>query len=301
MNRADPTGPTTSTEYHRVLSRPTRQIGRGLLAILLVFVGLFGIGGAVSWAGAQLDLALGHRSPAIGGHDHTVVFHASNTLGIALLIPWVFLVQRWLYGVRGRSLVSVSFRLRFDLIGRWLLLIGPVSVATMAVLALITPAEITSWSSAELVGLITVTLLLTPLQAAAEEIGFRGLVLRAAANWAHGPRASLITGIVVSTVLFMAAHPPTSPWLALSQGGLAVGAALVTWRTGGLEVAILLHALNNVLSQLYAQALHTDLGTPTIEPTIILTLVPTAVATTAILLGVRRRQDTVTTSTRKTG
>lgn len=271
-------------EYHRALAGHSRQIGRGLLAILLVFVGLFGIGGAVTWTGAQIDLGLGNRNPTVGGQDYTAVFHASNTLGIALLIPWVMFVQRWLYGVQGRTLISVVSGLRYEILGRWLLIIGPVSVLTMGLLALITPAGTASWSLAQLTGVVTVTLLITPLQAAAEEFGFRGLIFRAASNWAHGARSSLVTGIAVSTALFMVMHPPVSPWLAVSQAGMAVGAALITWRTGGLEIAILLHALNNVLSQLYAQALHSDLLTTTVEPTILLTLVPTALATTLVLL-----------------
>lgn len=278
---------SSQPEYHRALAGQGRQIGRGLLAILLVFVGLFGIGGAVTWVGAQVDLGLGNRNPTVGGEDYTAVFHASNTLGIALVIPWVMLVQRWLFGVRGRTLISVVSGLRYEIFGRWLLIIGPVAVGTMALLALITPAETMTWSIAQLTGVVTVTLLITPLQAAAEEFGFRGLIFRAASNWAHGPRASLVTGVVVSTALFMLMHPPLSPWLAISQTGLAVGAALITWRTGGLEIAILLHALNNVLSQLYAQVLHSDLLTTTVEPTILLTLVPTAVATMIVFLGSR--------------
>ena len=275
-------------QYHRVLAGQGRQIGRGLLAILLVFVGLFGIGGAVTWLGAQVDLGLGNRNPTLGGEDYTAVFHASNTLGIALLIPWVMLVQRLLYGVRGRTLISVDSAFRYEIFGRWLLTIGPIAVVTMALLALITPAETMSWTFAQLIGVVTVTLLITPLQAAAEEFGFRGLIFRASSNWVRSPRGSLLTGVTVSTVLFMVMHPPVSPWLAISQTGLAVGAALITWRTGGLEIAILLHALNNVLSQLYAQVLHSELLTQAVEPTILLTLVPTVAATTLVFFRPRR-------------
>lgn len=222
-----------------------------------------------------------------------MIFHAANTAGIALLIPWVMLVQRWLYGAPGRSLVSVTSAIRYDMLGRWLLGIGPIAVLIMAWLSLITPAETMTWSPAQLTGVVTVTLLLTPLQAAAEEFAFRGLLFRAASNWVHDPRGSLIIGIVVSTALFTLMHPPTSVWLALNQIGLGVGTAVITWRTGGLEVAIVLHALNNMLSQLYAQALHSDLLGGTVEPTIVLTLVPTMTAIIVVLL--RRRSRPVPT------
>src|SRR5690606_27742261 len=90
------------------------------------------------------------------------------------------------------------------------------------------------------------------------------------------------------SLLRLGTEPRALQWLAISQTGLAVGAALITWRTGGLEIAILLHALNNVLSQLYAQVLHSELLTQAVEPTILLTLVLTAAATTLVFLGPRR-------------
>lgn len=277
-------------EYHRALAGENRRIGRGVLAIALVFAGLFGIGGAVAAAGAQLDLALGNANPAAGGRDYTAVFHAANTLGIALLIPWAMLVQRWLYGVRGATLVSVASAFRFELLGRYLLIVGPAAVLAMAVLSLITPAEQVAWPIAQLTGVLTVTLLLTPLQAAGEEFGFRGLVFRAAASWARTPRAGLAAGVAVSTVLFALAHPQTSPWLSLNLVLLSVGAALITWRTGGLEIAILVHALNNVLSQVYAQALHLDLLDGAVEPSIVLASLPTVIATAVVFWRTRGRE-----------
>ena len=287
MVRGTWVGSAGGVEYHRALMSPRRRVGRGALAIVLVLVGLFGIGGAVTALGAQLDLALGIRNPTLGGSEYTAIYHASNTLGIALLIPWTMFVQRMLYGVGWRSLLSVRSAIRFDIFGRWLLILGPVTVVTMAILSLTIPLKPTNWDPAQLIGVVTITLLLTPLQAAAEEVAFRGFVFRVAAGWLRGPRASLIIGIMVSTGAFVLIHPPTSIFLAINQIGLGVGAALIAWRTGGLEIPIILHVLNNVLSQLYAQALHANLLEAAVEPSIVLTLAPTVVATIAVLLRTR--------------
>nr|BFF16657.1 hypothetical protein GCM10025730_01780 [Promicromonospora thailandica] len=65
---------------------------------------------------------------------------------------------------------------------------------------------------------------------------------------------------MVSTVLFAAIHLSTDVWINVQY--LAVGAAfaLITWRTGGLETTVVLHAANNVFALLLLAVLHTDLG-----------------------------------------
>ena len=45
----------------------------------------------------------------------------------------------------------------------------------------------------------------------------------------------------------MAAHGSLDPWIVLSLGASAVAACWMTWRTGGLEAAVSLHAVNNVV------------------------------------------------------
>lgn len=283
----NPSEHVSGREYHRAYAGEKRRIGRGVLAIALVFVGLFGFGGVAAWAGAQADLALGYVNPTLGGDDFTPVFHASNAVGIALLIPWAILIQRWLYGVRGATLLSVRSRFRFDVFGRALLLIGPVAVLTVAGLSLISPASEAAWTAPQLIGVLTVTLLLTPLQAAGEEFGFRGVVFRAASSWARGPRAGLVVGVGVSTIAFTVMHPATSVWLTVNYAVLGLCASLITWRTGGIEIAVVLHALNNVLSSAYAQTLHHDLLERNVDPTILLVHVPAVI--TAVVVLVRGR------------
>ncbi|ADD39987.1 CPBP family intramembrane glutamic endopeptidase [Stackebrandtia nassauensis] len=256
-----PRNPTVppGVEYHRVLAGDKRRVGRGILAILLLVVGGAVFAFAASQAAGYLDARLGRTNPARGGSDYTPIFHAATMFSLALLIPWSMLIQRWLYGVRGASLHSVLSRFRLDVFGRALLIIGPIWLIPTVVLNVAMPAERTHWSNADLVAVFATTLLLTPLQTAGEEYGVRGLVFRVAGSWSRGPRLGLVLGVLVSSLAFTAVHGSSDPWIILWYFTLAVSLAVITWRTGGIETAIVIHALLNTLTFLLAIVVHADL------------------------------------------
>ncbi|RKS08581.1 membrane protease YdiL (CAAX protease family) [Nocardiopsis sp. Huas11] len=247
-------------EYHRVLAGDNRRIARGVLAIVLLVAGLFVFSFAASQAAVLIDARMGRTNPAAGGTDYTPLYHGLTMFALALLIPWSMLIQRWLYGVRGASLHSVLSRLRIEVFGRALLIIGPIWLVPTIILTVSMPAEQTFWSTTDLIAIFALTLLLTPLQSAGEEYGLRGLVLRVAGSWNRGPRTALVVGILVSSLLFTSLHGAGDPWINLWYFTLAVSLAVITWRTGGIETAVVIHALLNTLTFLFAIALHTDLG-----------------------------------------
>ena len=248
------------TEYHRVLAGEKRRIGRGVLAIVLLVAGMFVFNIALALATGFVDLWAGRTTPTLGGTDHTPLFHLSNLLSIALLVPWSMVVQRWLYGVPGPSLHSVVSRFRFDVFGRAFVLIGPLWLLLSLIGVNFLPVEQAYFSSAYLLGIFAITLLLTPLQAAGEEYGFRGLVFRVAGSWGRGPRTALVLGVLVSSVVFTLVHLSLDPWFNLWCFSLAVGLAVITWRSGGIEIAVVVHALNNTLTSLLLNLLHADQG-----------------------------------------
>ena len=245
--------------YHRVLAKDERRIGRGVLALVLLLVGLFGFGGLLSYLGSLLDASSGRSSPISGGTEFTPVYQAANLVSIALLVPWSMLIQRRLYGVRGASLHSVRSVFRFDVLGRALVTIGPIWTVYMVVLFVLSPYQEAVWRLGDLLWLVAITLLLTPLQAAGEEYGLRGLAFRIAAGWGRGPRTALVIGTAVSSLVFMSIHVSTDPWLNLYYLTFAVTLCLIAWRTGGLETGIVIHSVNNTLAYLIAIAAHSDL------------------------------------------
>ncbi|MFC7584491.1 CPBP family intramembrane glutamic endopeptidase [Nonomuraea antimicrobica] len=225
---------------------------------MLLLVGLFGIGGVLSALGSAIDQALGRTNPIAGGTEFTPIYHAANLISIALMIPWSMCVQRWLYGVRGASLHSVRSAFRPAVFGRAALTLVPIWALYMTGFFLLSPYTQGSWRFADLVAVFVITLLLSPLQAAGEEYGYRGLAFRVAASWGRGPRTALVLGLAVSSVLFAAIHLSTDPWLNGYYLTLGVTFGLITWRTGGLETAIVIHAANNTLAYLLMIVTHAD-------------------------------------------
>ncbi|MCI4066340.1 CPBP family intramembrane metalloprotease [Micromonospora sp. R77] len=250
----------TGVEYHRVLAGDKRRIGRGILAIILLLAGIVIFPNAIGRATALIDVRMGNTPPILGGTDYTPLYHASSMLSLGLLIPWSMLIQRWLYGVPGASLHSVTSRFRFDLLGKSLLIFGPAWLVVNALGAL-TPVEESPWSQTDLVAIFIATMLLTPLQSAGEEYGVRGLIFRVIGSWTRSPRAGLVAGVLVSSVLFTAVHGATDPYIIVWYFTLWTGLAIITWRTGGLEIPIMLHAVLNTFSFILALALRVDFGT----------------------------------------
>ena len=101
--------------------------------------------------------------------------------------------------------------------------------------------------SEQWVGLVVVSLLTTPLQAAGEEIAFRGGLVQSVGSWFRSPVVALVVTTILSTVTFVAAHGSFDPWIVIEIGTLAVFGCYLAWRTGGLEAVLVIHIVNNVL------------------------------------------------------
>ncbi len=244
--------------YHRVLSREKRMIWRGIAALALLMGGMLVFNIALSLLGAFIDLALGRSSFLLGGDEFTPVSQATMLLSLALLLPWSMFVQRWLYGVRGSSLHSVRSLFRYEVFGRALLVILPIWTIYLGIFQLFGGSQEVPWRFTDLIGMFVVVILFAPMQSAAEEYSFRGLAFRVAASWGRGPRVALGLGVVVSSLLFMAAHATLDPWLNLYYFTMGVALSLITWRTGGLEIAVVIHAVNNVIAFLLPVVTHSD-------------------------------------------
>jgi catechol 2,3-dioxygenase-like lactoylglutathione lyase family enzyme len=92
-----------------------------------------------------------------------------------------------------------------------------------------------------------VVVLTTPLQAAGEEFGFRGLVQRSAGSWFRNPTTAFVVSTLISGAAFGAAHFAADPWLIAYYFLFGVSASIAARLTGGLEAPILVHVVNNVL------------------------------------------------------
>ena len=256
---SSPLGPPSPPQpagvaYHRAYVGERRRIPRGLLAIVLLFASLIVFGVLFDRLAAVVD------ERWLDGTGGSALAHAAGVLSVSLLIPVSMLLQRVLYGVRPASLHSVTGRFRFALLGRSLLVFGPFVLVSVSVVPLFRPSPAVPWNPVDLIAYFVISMLLIPLAAAGEEYGFRGFMLRVLGGWTRGERAGAALGIIGSTVLFSLFHGSLDPYILGSYLILFGCLAIITWRTGGLEVAIALHAVYNMAQLALATTLHVDVA-----------------------------------------
>lgn len=184
--------------------------------------------------------------------DPTPASLAYLNLTLAGLIPLTWIIVRYLHGLRPRWLSSIRPRLR------WRYLIACFGLSVVALIATIAVAAVlpTTGTGSEMSGelneftpeirdFLLVVLLLTPLQAAAEEYAFRGYLLQAFGGFVRHPAFA----VGLSSLIFALAHGLGQD-LPIFFDRLAFGAIAGTLVvvTGGLEAGIAMHVLNNWLA-----------------------------------------------------
>ena len=166
-------------------------------------------------------------------------------LTLAALIPASMIATRIAYGRPRGRLFSVTGRLRWGWLLQCMALVAPLWVVYLAASWVVFGQEVLPRPEAW-IGLLVVTLLTTPLQAAGEEVAFRGLVVQAVGAWIRSPVVALAVSTAVSAAIFVAAHGSMDVWIWIDIGSLAVAACWLAWRTGGIEAGIALHVVNNL-------------------------------------------------------
>lgn len=171
---------------------------------------------------------------------------------LVVLLPAVWLTVRITQRRPMSSVSSVDGRLRWSWLGECLLAgflgLGAVFGLGLGYEAFVGKpfAGFPGWETYGLIAAIA--LLLVPLQSAAEEYAFRGLLVQTVASWFRSPWIA----ILLASVLFLLGHGYTDPLVWTQLMVMALAMCWLTVRTGGLEAAIGLHVANNVLSLLVA-------------------------------------------------
>jgi membrane protease YdiL (CAAX protease family) len=181
----------------------------------------------------------------------------ANNLVILTIVPACVFAVFVAHQERVGWLASVTGRLRWQLLGR-LLAVAVVVVLVFFGLGFLLPSSDELGGEAPgtgtLVGLLVVILLTTPLQSAAEEVGFRGYLTQAVSSFFARPSTGIVAGGAVSAVCFALAHGTQDAWLFADRLAFGVVASWLVWRSGGLEASIALHVANNLVSLLYTAA-----------------------------------------------
>jgi len=139
----------------------------------------------------------------------------------------------------------VTGRVRWRWLGRCAAVLAPLWVVYIGIGMLVDPPA--SGRPAQWGALLVLALLVTPFQAAGEELLFRGWLTQNLGAYFARPVAGLVVSTVVSASLFALAHGSFHLWVLLDLAVFGASASLANWRTGGLEAGIAIHAANNVI------------------------------------------------------
>ncbi|WP_152364907.1 CPBP family intramembrane glutamic endopeptidase [Microlunatus speluncae] len=245
--------PTAGLTYPQLLRVPGSAWWRALLGValgLLLFMiltsvinqaivfGFWAIGSPQTPYAEFVDAATKFLNP---------VGMLGANLGLATLIVICAVLLPIVHRVNPRWLISVESHVRWRYFGICLALgvVAPVLIQGLATVVEGAPV----FRLNENFWLFLIVIILTsPLQAAAEEVFFRGYLLQALGSVTANPWF----GIVVSSVIFALFHGVQNPALFVDRLAFGLLAAILVWRTGGLEAGIGAHIANNVLAYLLA-------------------------------------------------
>ncbi len=213
--------------------------GLSLYLLLVILVSQLVV--YVGWIVTQpVDYAT-YSAQAIA-YERPIGLLASN-IGIATLVPIALGLVLVIHHARTHWLFSVQPGIR------WRYLLACLGVSTVVFVGIQAFMELLSPSGriAPQAGFglfLAVVLISSPIQAAAEEIFFRGYLMQALGS----ARARPWFGVVASALVFALMHGTQN--LALFVNRLAFGllAGLLVWMVGGLEAGIAAHVLNNIVA-----------------------------------------------------
>lgn len=213
-----------------------------LVALVLLFLGAVLAGFAIPAWGRGLDAFFNSGAAFDLGDPVTL---AVVLLSLIPLLPALLLATRIVGAQRVGLLSSVAGRLRW----RWMLRCASVAAAVylvgylviFAVSALAGESVTPDLGRPELPVLLILTVLLVPLQSAAEEYVFRGYLTQTIGGWLRHPAFTILLPIP----LFVIGHDYELVGM-IDVAMFAAAAGWLTWRTGGLEAAIALHVVNNL-------------------------------------------------------
>ncbi len=254
-----PALPLEQSEYHSFWRTARWSWWRPVVAMVVFGVAFFGFALLAIVASLLIDGSTGRTSPedflqraSEGIIEVTPALFLANNLALAALIPTALLLGWALFRQRPRWLSSVTGGIRWGWLARCAMVIVPLWLVYLGAEYLMAwqfDEEFSLSVNPDTWLLVIGILVTTPLQAAGEEYGFRGFIQRSVSSFFRSSRIGLAVGALVASSLFMLAHGAGDMWLNVFYFSFAMVATWMTWRTGGLEAAIVMHVTNNVLSE----------------------------------------------------
>lgn len=281
-----PSTHTPAEERQRFFSWPRERRGHyGWGRVAAAFVLL--IGGATATA-----TAAGIAQSGDGRTKTPALSVVSVTTPILLWGLVTLIVGRLLFSMRIGDFFSHRSGIRWGLLVKSLLVAG-VGFGLMTVVNLAVQDKPIQTSGAVLAGVL-VAVLLVPLQAASEELMFRGLTVQTLLGRIGVTPVTFWVVTAALTALFAALHGATDPAVLLALVAIALLMAYLTWRLAGLEAAIAVHVMNNVTLICSSVLRGTDLtkgqSASTTSMTGVLVQIAVAALVTAVICWIAARE-----------
>jgi hypothetical protein len=245
----------------------------GGIVVVLVLAVVFGIAAGVIYASQGHDPSElltkfatfqdGQAPKTVGGTLAILALVAVLNGGIAILIV---LIASLVMKKKVKRSITSARRFRWGALAAGLILYATVLLIVTAIELPFTddpipmPILTLSHSPAEMAILVAGTVVGFILAAGAEEIVFRGWLLRHTKALIPIPWVVLL----VNGQLFSAIHVDFDPNAFIARAAMGVAFCYMTWKLGGIEFSTGAHAANNILIILFFQPF--TLNTPPPEP-----------------------------------
>lgn len=277
----------TESYFRLYRSQPSYRWWRPLVALLLAAVLIVSVSTGIVLVALLTQLVVAELTSTELSAEALVELDVANPLSVLIALgsvavwtPLIFLAL-WTVGIKPIGMLnSVAFRLRWrrltHFFGAAAVLVVSAQAISLLLLAVVGEASSELFPLDPLVTALSllIVLLIVPFQAAAEEYAFRGIFAQSIGSWVRGP----VLPILIPSVAFMLLHV-YDVWGMLEVLLLGLTAGWLTYTTGGLEAAIAIHVVNNVV--VFMMLLSGVLGTTTVSPD---AGSPASLATTAVLL-----------------
>ncbi|QWC85465.1 CPBP family intramembrane metalloprotease [Nocardioidaceae bacterium] len=250
------TSPAPDADFTQLLRGPSYAWWKPVLAIPLVAVFMLVVSLVALLVGAAFDPRgfveafsdYGSSSPTV-----TPSFLLALNLSLAAGIPAAWFCVRVVHGLAIGFASSVVGRIRWRLLG-WYTGAAALTLLVTLGASFLLPEEVMSSGGAggEVAGstagstlaFVLVLLLSTPLQAAGEEYIFRGYLMQALGALGR----SSWFAVLVTAAAFAAVHGQQNLPLLADRFAFGIVAGITVVVTGGLEAALAMHVLNNLLA-----------------------------------------------------
>jgi membrane protease YdiL (CAAX protease family) len=200
----------------------------------------------VSWSLLAADVNYRDYFASAFAFERASGMLAAN-LGIAMLIPVACVLMMLLHRMQPSWLLSVQARVRWPYF--WACLgVAVVALNGVLLLSTVVSRPTAFGPQAGFWWFLVVILLTSPVQAAAEELFFRGYLMQALGSLF----AKAWIGVVLSALVFALFHGAQNLPLFIDRLAFGLLAAVLVWRTGGIEASVAAHVINNVFAYVIA-------------------------------------------------